>query len=191
VQDLISDVSGFDRLILDLTRILQVHRDGGEIWTNCLNASLVIIVEFAPVGCTVLTRIRSGAHSFAHARIRPTTPCLDAMLTHHPGVSVRHAAVESRGRAGGDDRTVASAGADMRRRGGGGSAGVPTGIGERIPGIAISAGTTTTAPNASISRSLWRGEEHGIDVINFVPGRVSAAVGGDMHVVVVVGGFVA
>ncbi len=29
-----------------------------------------------PVGCTVLTRMRCGASSFAKAFISPTTPCL-------------------------------------------------------------------------------------------------------------------
>jgi hypothetical protein len=40
---------------------------------------VVIIGELTPVGCTVLTRIRPGASAFAHDRIRPKTPCLEAM----------------------------------------------------------------------------------------------------------------
>jgi hypothetical protein len=34
---------------------------------------------FTPVGCTALTLIEYGASQFAHVRIRPTTPCFDAV----------------------------------------------------------------------------------------------------------------
>src|ERR1700738_4509043 len=41
------------------------------------------------------------------------------------------------------------------------------------------------------NESVWRRRAHRSDVVRFVSGRVSAAIGGDVNVVVVIGGFVA
>jgi hypothetical protein len=41
----------------------------GNSWTKRPKASFVIIGELTPVGCTVLTRIRSGASAFARQRV--------------------------------------------------------------------------------------------------------------------------
>jgi hypothetical protein len=72
-------------------------RDGGELLDKAPEGFVVILGELTPVRCTVLTRIPSWRKRIRPRPYQTDDTVLGSDVTHHPGVSVRHAPVEARG----------------------------------------------------------------------------------------------